>query len=97
MNLWGQNACIWYHKWYHSGMSKREKLIQKIFSKGQVSYDEIKALLEYFGYTVDVDGTSHAIFRKEGFEHLSVKKRSQLLPYQLELIQEALRKHGYEE
>ena len=77
-------------------MSKRDKLIAKIFGKGQVSTDEATSLLEYLGYEALQPGTSHRVFRKEGYNPVSLKVRKQLLDYQLEAIQEALKAHGYE-
>ena len=77
-------------------MSKRDKLITKIFSKGQVSAEEAAHLLEYLGYEALQPGTSHRVFRKAGYSPISLKVRNQLLDYQLETIQEALKAHGYQ-
>lgn len=77
-------------------MSKIEKLIQKIFARQQVSYQDAEKLLFTLGYEVKVRG-SHHVFRKDGQKHITLKKRSQLLPYQITDLQEALSNHGYKE
>lgn len=77
-------------------MSKTEKLIQKIFARQQVSYQDAEKLLFALGYELKIRG-SHHVFRKDGQKHLTLKKRPQLLPYQITDLQEALRDHGYKE
>jgi predicted RNA binding protein YcfA (HicA-like mRNA interferase family) len=77
-------------------MSKTEKLIQKIFAYQDVSYKEAEKLLLDLGYELKVCG-SHHVFRMVGHRHITLKKRPQLLPYQIADLQEALRDHGYEE
>lgn len=60
-----------------------------------VSYDEAETLLLKLGFTVRSRG-SHHVFSKDGYEkNISVKNRSELLPYQLRLIKEAI--ESYEE
>ena len=74
-------------------MSKAEKLIQKILAGQDVSYDEAETLLLKLGFRVDPRG-SHHIFRKAGYpKNISLKKRSQLLPYQLRELKEVLKDH----
>jgi hypothetical protein len=75
-------------------MSTAEKLIQKIFSENQVSYNEAEKLLLGLGYTLKTRGSHHG-FRKENFKHIILKRRSQLLPYQIKDLQEVLISHGY--
>jgi hypothetical protein len=76
-------------------MSKLQKLIQKILEERDVSYEEAEKLLLKLGFDIDIRG-SHHIFRKKGFPlNISLKRRSQLLPYQLRELKEVLRSHGY--
>ena len=76
-------------------MSKLEKLIQKIIDERAISYEEAENLLKKLGFDVDIRG-SHHIFRKEGYlRNISLKRRSQLLPYQLKLLKEIIKDHGY--
>ncbi len=71
-------------------MTKREKLIQKINDGIAISYDEAENLLLSLGFSVRSRG-SHHIFYKDGYEkNISIKKRSELLPYQMRLMQEVL-------
>ena len=77
-------------------MSKNEKLIQKIFARQQVSYQDAEKVLFALDYELKVKG-SHHVFRKDGQKHITLKRRSQLLAYQITDLQEALREHGYKE
>ena len=72
-------------------MSKLEKLVQKILDGRDISYDEAEGLLLKMGFQLDIRG-SHHIFRKKGYlRNISIKRRPQLLPYQIA----DLRDHGY--
>ena len=76
-------------------MSKLEKLIEKIFQGRDVSYEEAENLLLKLGFDIDIRG-SHHIFRKKGYaKNISLKRRSQLHPYQLKELKEVLLDHGY--
>ncbi len=77
-------------------MSRLKKLIQKIFARQQVSYQEAEKILFELGYELKVSG-SHHVFRKAGHKHITLKKRPQLLPYQITDLQEVLTDHGIEE
>lgn len=78
---------------YHKNVSKYDKLIQKIKSGQSISYEEAEILLLKFGFNVRSRG-SHHVFSKEGYEkNISIKKRSQLLPYQMRLIEEVVKNH----
>lgn len=72
-------------------MSKFDKLRLKIKNKQDISYEEAEKVLLKVGFKVRSRGGSHHVFSKEGYEKtISIKKRSQLLPYQICLIEEAL-------
>lgn len=76
-------------------MSKLEKLIAKIFAGQAVSYKEAESILLRLGFDVEVCG-SHHVFRKRGYpRNVSIKRRPQLLPYQLRDLQEVLKDHDY--
>lgn len=71
-------------------MTKRDKLIQRIKDGNAVSYDEAENVLVSLGFSVRSRG-SHHVFSKDGYEkNISIKKRSELLPYQMRLIKEAV-------
>jgi len=77
------------------GMSKLQKLVQKILEGREVSYEEAETLLLKLGFEVDIRG-SHHVFRKKGYpRNVSIKRRSQLLPYQIRELKEVLRDYGY--
>lgn len=76
-------------------MSKLDKLIKKILEGRVVSYNEAEVLLLNLGFEVEVRG-SHHVFRKKGYpRNVCIKRRSQLLPYQLRDLKEVLRDHDY--
>lgn len=76
-------------------MSKLQKLIQKVIDGRDISYDEAEMILLRLQFEIDIRG-SHHIFRKKGYlRNISIKRRSQLLPYQIREIKEVLRDHGY--
>ena len=76
-------------------MSKLDKLVQKILEGRDVSYEEVETLLLKLGFDKEVRG-SHHVFRKPDYpKNVSLKRRSQLLPYQLRDLKEVLRDHGY--
>lgn len=71
-------------------MTKRQKIIQKIKDKRDISFEEAENLLLSLGFKKKVKG-SHNVFRKEGeIKHLTLTKKSQLKKYQVELLKEFL-------
>ena len=71
-------------------MSKFEKIKAKIINGQSVSYSEAENVLTRIGFTVRSKG-SHHVFAKDGYpKNISIKKCSELLLYQLNLIKEAL-------
>jgi len=76
-------------------VSKLQKLVQKILKGRDVSYDEAEKLLLKLDFQLEIRG-SHHLFRKQGYlRNVSIKRRSQLLPYQITDLREVLRDHGY--
>lgn len=76
-------------------MSKFDKLVEKIFNGRNVTYAEAEKLLLHLGFQLNVRG-SHHVFRKPQYpQSLSIKKRSQLIAYQIEDLKEVLKNHGY--
>lgn len=78
-----------------NNMSKLQKLIERILEGRNLSYKEAETLLLKLGFQLEIHG-SHHVFRKKGFaKNISIKRRSQLLPYQIADLKEVLRDHGY--
>lgn len=76
-------------------MSKLEKLIEKILNGKNVTYDDAENVLGYLGFTLKIRA-SHHIFRKpQYYRVITIKKRSQLLRYQIDELQEVLKDHGH--
>ncbi|MEI6243016.1 MAG: type II toxin-antitoxin system HicA family toxin [Chlamydiota bacterium] len=70
-------------------------MIEKILERRELSYKESETLLLKLGFEMDIRG-SHHVFRKNGYpRNISIKRRSQLLPYQIRELKEVLRDHGY--
>lgn len=76
-------------------MSKAEKLIQKILSGKNVSYQEAENLLLSLGFQLKIRG-SHHNFRKAGYPRtVTIKRRKLLYDYQIDDLKEVLKDHGY--
>lgn len=76
-------------------MSKLEKLIQKIKSGKNVSYNNAENILFHLGFQLQIRG-SHHVFRKPGYHKtISIKRRSLLITYQIDSMKEVLKDHGY--
>lgn len=79
-------------------MSKRDKLIQQILNGNNISYEEAEKILIYLGYIAEApnSGSSHITFRKDPLEKITlVLNRKELKPYQIKMLQDALRKAGF--
>ena len=76
-------------------MSKFEKLIKKILDGQSVSYKEAETLLLELGFELRVRGSHHVFSGPHHARNVSLKSRSQLLPYQIRLLQEVLKDYGY--
>ncbi len=76
-------------------MSKYEKLIQKILNGKNISYQDAENLLIHLGFQLKIR-SSHHNFRKSQYPRtISIKKRTQLLDYQVDDLKEVLKDHGY--
>ena len=79
-------------------MSKRDKLIQKIFrGKADVTPDEAMKILEMLDFVATPTGGSHLTFRKPHRPSVTiVLTQDPLKSYLLEKLQEALKNEGYQ-
>ena len=76
-------------------MSTVQKLIDQILEGRSVSYKDAEKLLLRLHFELSIRG-SHHVFRKDGYHRtVSLKKRAELLGYQIKLMQEVLKDHGY--
>jgi predicted RNA binding protein YcfA (HicA-like mRNA interferase family) len=78
-----------------SVMTKLEKLIDKILAGRDISYEEAERILVQLGFKVRVKGSHHVFFKDNYMRNLSIKRRSQLLAYQIRELKEVVRDHGY--
>jgi predicted RNA binding protein YcfA (HicA-like mRNA interferase family) len=79
-------------------MSKREKLIQKIFQgKQEITPDEAVKILEMLGFKAASTGGSHRTFRKHNCPSVTiVLTQNPLKPYMLEKLLETLKNEGFQ-
>lgn len=76
-------------------MSKAEKLIQKILNGKNVSYQDAENVLFSLGFILKIKG-SHHVFRKPKYDKtISIKRRPQLIDYQIDDLRGVLKDHGY--
>ena len=76
-------------------MSRIEKLIQKIISGKNVSYQEAENLLLSLGFQQKLEDLT-TIFRKQGYPRtITIKRRKLLYDYQIDDLKEVLKDHGY--
>ena len=76
-------------------MTRREKLIQKILCGRDISYKDAENILLNLGFELDISG-SHHVFRKAGYQKtVCIKRRPQLLAYQINDLREVLKDHGH--
>src|SRR4030042_5324465 len=68
--------------WYYWGviMSKREKALYRLRNNpSKVRYEELEALLIYFGFVKRQGSTSHAVFSIPGSLPITIPKRKSFL------------------
>jgi predicted RNA binding protein YcfA (HicA-like mRNA interferase family) len=70
-------------------------LIKSILLGKGISYSEAEKVLLALGFELRIRGSHHVFSKPDYYRNVSLKKRSQLLPYQVELIQEVLKDHDY--
>jgi hypothetical protein len=76
-------------------MGKHDKLINEVFNGKKISYSDAEKILLRLHFELSVSG-SHHIFRKDGYKRgISLKRRAELLNYQIKLMQEVLKDYGY--
>lgn len=76
-------------------MSKFEKMIAKILIGKNVTYDDAENVLLHLGFQLKIRASHHNFRKPEYHRTLSIKKRSQLLSYQIDDLKEVLKDHGY--
>ena len=74
-------------------MSKFEKLLQKIkqLDKG-LRFDEVKSVLLSYGYVLRFphNGSSHATFRKEGYDSITIPTHEPIKRIYVLLVKDAI-------
>ena len=63
-------------------MSKKDKLLKTIKNNPKdVSFNDLKKLLENYGYQANNTGGSHWVFRKQGAHEEVVPRKNPVKPY----------------
>lgn len=74
-------------------MSRFDKLIQQILSLSKdLRFDELKKVLEYYGYTMTAprSGSSHYTFRKEGCLPITIPKHEPIKKTYVIMVKEVV-------
>ena len=72
-------------------MSKWDKLIQRIKSLDKnLRFEEIRKVLESFGYEMTVHGGSHHTFRKKGCRKITIPKHSVIKTIYVENVRDVI-------
>jgi predicted RNA binding protein YcfA (HicA-like mRNA interferase family) len=55
-------------------MTKRDKRIFRLINGKQDAYDfaDVRNLLEHYGFTAEINGSSHCIFRRQPYPHITL-------------------------
>jgi len=79
-------------------MSKWDKILEKVMDKrgafdANIRFTELVGLLERLGYDKEQDGTSHAVFRKNGIVIANLQRigKGMAKVYQVEQVRAFLR------
>ncbi|MCB1114097.1 MAG: hypothetical protein KDK62_05010 [Chlamydiia bacterium] len=72
-----------------------DKLIKKILAGSSVSYQEAETILFLLDFELRICGSHHVFGKKNYPKNVSLKIRKELLPYQVKMLQEVLKSHGY--
>ncbi len=76
-------------------MSKLQKLIAKILEGRMVSFDEAENVLTQLGFKKRVKGSHHVFVKADYIKNVSIKRRPELLAYQIRELREVLKDHGF--
>ena len=72
-------------------MSKLEKQLEKLLSlPKEMRYEELKNILERFGYTCHETGSSHITYRKDGYPNITIPRHKNIKRVYIRLIREAI-------
>lgn len=78
-------------------MSKIEKILNKIKSGKQdtnISFDELKKAIEYFGFELRIKGSHHIFFKEDIKEIINIQNnKGSAKPYQVKQLRELINKY----
>lgn len=76
-------------------MSKLEKLVQKILNGNNISYADAENILLNLEFQLKIRGSHHTFRKPQYHRTITIKRRPQLLSYQIDILKEVLKDHGY--
>ena len=74
-------------------MFQWDKLLNRIFElSNDIRFDELKKVLEYYGYTINNPrkGSSHFTFRKPGANPITIPKHTPIKKIYVKLVKEVV-------
>ncbi|GKH61385.1 type II toxin-antitoxin system HicA family toxin [Campylobacter ureolyticus] len=80
-------------------MPKIDKLVKQLkYSQTDVSFEDLKKILEFLGYKMRKGGTgSHRIFIKENKEHINIPERKPIKKFYVKKVLEIYDEENEEE
>ena len=72
-------------------MSKLEKLIEKLLSlPKEMRYDELKSILERFGFEGNEVGSSHITYRKNGYPNITIPRHGSIKKTYIKMVKDVI-------
>ena len=72
-------------------MSQLEKAIRKLLSlPKEMRYEEIKSILERFGFVGTESGSSHITFRKDGYINITIPRHGNINKVYIKMVRNVI-------
>ena len=72
-------------------MSQLEKSLKKLLSlPREMRYEELKNLLERFGFTAIEKGSSHITYRKDGYPNVTIPRHGDIKRTYIKLVRDVI-------
>ena len=72
-------------------MSQLEKALQKLFSlPKEMRYEELKSILERFGFAGTESGSSHITYRKDGYPNITIPRHGNIHRVYVKMIRDVI-------
>ncbi len=72
-------------------MSQLEKALQKLLSlPKEMRYEELKSILERFGFTGTEVGSSHITYRRDGYPNITIPRHGDIKRAYIKLVRDVI-------